>query len=162
MRLIVLSDTHVPDRARQVPPAILAEWKSGDQFVHAGDFAIGDVLDRLLALAPVHAVHGNVDEGALRQRLPERLTLAFGQHRIGVIHGHTGPGASMTARAAAFDAPVAMVIFGHSHQPVLSRVDDRILFNPGSATDRRSAPRCSYGIVELTEEGALQARHVWL
>jgi len=115
VRLIVPSDTHVPDRARRVPPAILAECRSGDQFVHAGDLAIADVLDQFLALAPVHAVHGNVDEGVLRQRLPERLCFTFGQHRIGVIHGHTGPGAAMTARSATFDVPVAMVIFGHSH-----------------------------------------------
>lgn len=154
LRLGVIADTHVLASAGRTlsprVPELFSRFRV-DLIVHAGDIAIEPVLDTLAAIAPLIAVAGNAENGFLRWALPERVDFMAGRWRVGVTHGMLGKTARMAA-VEAFDGAVDLGIFGHSHMPMIDRLDSgTILFNPGSATDRRWAEHCGVGIVRLTD-----------
>lgn len=103
-----------------------------------------------------------MDEPALRSVLPVRQTVSIGSKRVGIVHGHGGATALSVARRAFPRGSVDAVVFGHSHLPLIEWVDDALLFNPGSPTDRRLAPRCSFGRLSISDTGDLVAEHVWI
>lgn len=141
-KILVLSDTHIPGRARSLPPQVLEAAAQADAIVHAGDLVSVDVLDELALFAPVTAVRGNVDDDEVYRRLPDRALLELGGVRIGVTHGHLGRAPTTAARALEQVAGLApdVVVFGHSHRPLIERREGVLLVNPGSPTDRRRAP----------------------
>lgn len=135
--------------------------RSSDLIVHAGDFSSVEVLDWLESLGPpVQAVHGNVDTAEVRERLPETLELEAEGHRIAVIHD-AGPAKGRLGRVRRRFPEAGAVVFGHSHLPLHSEEDGFHIFNPGSPTERRRAPRHSFGIAEVKGKN-LTFRHVWL
>ena len=163
MKVVVISDTHMPTRAKVLPRALLADLEGADLILHAGDLATVDVLNMLREHAPVHAVHGNVDEPELRRVLPRRTKVDLGGRTVGLVHGDSPSLPTVQrARAEFVDEGVDAIVFGHSHKPLLRREDGVLLFNPGSPTDRRAQPRFSYGRMWLDDTGALQAEHVWI
>jgi uncharacterized protein len=134
---------------------------SADAIVHAGDFTAVAVLHELEALGPpVHAVCGNVDEPALRRRLPEALEIEIAGARIGLTHDG-GPRSGRIERLRAMFGEVDCVIFGHSHMPERQRAGTFQIFNPGSPTERRRAPNRSMGLLEV-DRGEPVLRHVSL
>ena len=150
----VLADTHMPARARDLPPPVAAAMRHVDLILHAGDLTTVDALERIRRLGPpVLAVRGNMDVPDVRMALPVQRIIEVGPWRIGMVHGDGGAGQSTPERARRSFTDVACVIFGHSHQPMNERVDGVLLFNPGSPTDRRTAPTLSYGLLRVTEEG---------
>lgn len=160
-RLVVVSDTHMPRMAKQLPLALRVELEEADGILHAGDFVSYAAVDALEAYAPVIGVAGNNDDDAIRARFPGRQVIAWSRHRIGLVHGHDGPGRTTPERAlAAFaEDDVDIVVFGHSHIPLQERRGGVLLFNPGSPTDRRRQPRYSFGVLDA--RGGLSARHVY-
>ncbi len=136
----------MPKGGRAIPEACLARLRSADAILHAGDFVATEVLDLLESLGPpVHAVHGNVDEPALRVRLPAvRLVEADGA-RIVMTHDG-GPADGRLARLRARFPGVDAVVFGHSHLPLHEEDGGFHIFNPGSPTERRRAPRHTMGL----------------
>ncbi|MEZ4533281.1 MAG: metallophosphoesterase family protein [Thermomicrobiales bacterium] len=152
----LISDTHIFEGggSRPFPEPVLDLFRRFDVglIVHGGDVVTRSVLDRLATVAPTLAVHGNNDPVELWQELPERIILAVGARRIGIVHGHGGPSARATARAA-FDEPLEMVVYGHSHIPKIEKEDGVVYFNPGSATDRRWSAHFGIGIVTIDEQG---------
>jgi putative phosphoesterase len=163
VNVVVISDTHLPGRARRLPAALVAELETADLIVHAGDFATVDALEMLKRYAPVQGVYGNVDEPELRRLLPRRLRLEVFGRPLGLVHGDS-PSLPTAQRAAAefVDQDVDLIVFGHSHKPLSRREGGVLLFNPGSPTDRRSEPRFSYGRLKLGDDGRLNAEHVWI
>ena len=152
MRLAIISDTHMPRGSRALPAACVAELRAGDAILHAGDFMRVEVLRALEALGPpVHGIHGNVDDDELRRMLPAARVLEFAGARIAMIHDagqRTGRLARMRARFKDADA----VIFGHSHLPLHEQAPDGFqIFNPGSPTERRSAPAHTMGIATIED-----------
>jgi putative phosphoesterase len=144
----IVSDTHLPRGARRLPDACLAHLRSADLVLHAGDFTTAAVLDELEALGPpVHAVHGNVDEPALRARLLGELTVEVEDVRIAMTHD-AGPATGRLERLRARFPGARAVVFGHSHIPLhLDSADGEFaIFNPGSPTDRRRQPRHTMGL----------------
>jgi putative phosphoesterase len=123
-----------------------------DIIVHGGDIVIQSVLDTLAELTPTIAVFGNNEPLQLWKDLPERIILSVGDHRIGILHGHGGASARATAKTA-FDEPVELVIYGHSHIPLIEEVDGVVYFNPGSPTDRRWSRHFGIGIISIDEGG---------
>jgi putative phosphoesterase len=116
-----------------------------------GDFTAVSVLDDLRALGPpVHAVHGNVDEPALREALPKELVLEVEEVRIGVVH-IGGPRAGREARLAARFPGCRAVLYGHSHLPQVEERAGVWILNPGSPTERRRAP--FHSMLELRVSG---------
>jgi putative phosphoesterase len=148
LRLAIISDTHLPRGTRALP---LEHLRGADAIVHAGDLSTAAVLDELLALGPpIVAVHGNVDDAAVRARLPERVVFdAGGGVEIGVIHD-AGAAKGRLARMRAAFPGCAAVVFGHSHIPLHETGDDGFqIFNPGSPTDRRRSPCHTLGYAEV-------------
>ncbi len=155
-RVAVLSDTHLRPGGRGLPAAALAVIGSADVILHAGDVVSGYLLEELAAVAPVHAVLGNNDHD-LRGQLPERLELDIGGLAVAMVHD-SGPATGRAARLRRWFPDAALVVFGHSHDPVDEPgVDGQHLFNPGSPTQRRRQPFPTMGLVEVA--GGRVARH---
>lgn len=143
MRIVILSDTHMPRGQRSLPAACVERCRAADLILHAGDLMRLSVLRALEALGPpVHAIHGNVDDAEVRDELPERRTVELpGGVRIGMVHDagqRTGRLARLRRAFPGHDA----VVFGHSHLPLHERdpEDGFQILNPGSPTERRRAP----------------------
>jgi putative phosphoesterase len=148
--IAVLADTHMPKGGRRLPDRCVEILGESEAALHAGDFFAAETLREIEALCPgpVHAVHGNVDDAELRGLLPETLEVEFDGARIAMVHdagvakGRVG---RMRRRFPAADA----VVFGHSHLPLQEEEDGFQIFNPGSPTERRRAPRHSLGILRI-------------
>ena len=156
MRLAIISDTHMPRGDRALPAACVAQLRGADAMLHAGDFMRIEVLRMLEGLGPpVHGIHGNVDDEALRRMLPAARVVVVNGVRIAMIHDagqRTGRLNRMRARFKDADA----VVFGHSHLPLHERAGDGFqIFNPGSPTERRQAPVHTMGIATV-EAGRVQ------
>ena len=149
----VVSDTHVHRRgARRLPPEVpdlFARFGAG-LILHAGDVNTASVLAALGAVAPVLAVTGNNDDAELRDLLPDRVEFLVGPHRFALLHGHGGTSARREARRYA--GRVACAVYGHSHVPLIEQEGGTILFNPGSATDRRWQEHFGVGLIHVTTE----------
>lgn len=145
MRLLLLADTHVPRRARDLPARVWAEVDAADVVVHAGDWVDVTLLDALEARARrVVGCWGNNDGADLRRRLPEVARVELDGVRLAVVH-ETGPAARRAQRMDAAHPDVDVLVFGHSHIPWDSTTPRGMrLLNPGSPTDRRRQPVCTY------------------
>lgn len=154
MRIGIISDTHIPDKAKSIPAPILEAFKGVDMIIHAGDLINLSVLKQLKTVcSKVYAVYGNMDTYDTRKDLPEKEIIIAGTHRIGVTHGCGAPGNLIDQTKKVFkDDKVDLIIFGHSHSPTNQSKDGIIFFNPGSATDKIFAPFNSYGIIEINGE----------
>lgn len=159
--IAVIADTHMPKGKRRLPEECVERIRQAEALVHAGDFSAASVLEELRGLCPrVHAVHGNVDEPALREELPESIRIGLGDHTVAVIHD-AGPSKGRLARLRARFPDADAVVFGHSHLPLHEEEDGFQIFNPGSPTERRRAPRASMGLLHPTPSG-LRFEHLWL
>ena len=145
MRLLVIADTHLPKRARDLPAAVWAAVDEADVVVHAGDWVDVPLLDRLTARSrTLLGVYGNNDGPALRARLPEVARTVLDVLRVAVVH-ETGDAKGRERRCAAQFADCDVLFFGHSHIPWDSTTEGGLrLLNPGSPTDRRRQPYATY------------------
>lgn len=150
----VLGDTHLlrgDPRTRLAPVLDLFRRANVDLILHAGDTGALDLLRVLEELAPVAAVRGNADPVETLDALPDRVLIHAGSKTLLLLHGHQGKTALTTARRAASD-DIDLLVFGHSHQPLIERQGQTILFNPGSPTERRWNPHFGIGLITVTEE----------
>lgn len=140
MRLLVLADTHLrADTVARLPASVWAMVDEADAVLHAGDVVDAALLDALGERVPVHAVLGNNDHG-LHRRLPVTLQLDLEGATVGMIHD-AGPRAGRGARMARRFPSADVVVFGHSHEPLIEQVvGGPLLLNPGSPTQRRRQP----------------------
>jgi uncharacterized protein len=166
----VVSDTHIPGRARRLPPELLLKLEGVDRILHAGDVVEPHVLEALRKIAPVTAVRGNADNPEVRLELRAREVVEASGALIGVVHGD---GVTRTtlwrARNAFGGQPVdssgrrlSAVVFGHSHQPYCERHDGVLYLNPGSPTDYRRAQGPSFALLHVRDDGTVDAETVWL
>lgn len=154
MRLLLLADTHVPRRARDLPAQVWDEVGNADVVLHAGDWVVPELLDTLQArAAALVACWGNNDGPALRARLPERADATLGGLRFTVVH-ETGAATGREARMSRLYPDTDVLVFGHSHIPwdTTTKTGLRLL-NPGSPTDRRRQPHCTYMTATITGGG---------
>jgi uncharacterized protein len=152
MLIAVISDTHLPRGARQLPRACVERIAAADLLLHAGDFVTVDVLRELEALgAPVAAVHGNVDSVELHNMLPaERVVEADGA-RVALVHDAGPRRGRLDRMRRRFGDRAEAVVFGHSHLPLHETGPDGFqIFNPGSPTDRRRAPTHTMGLARVS------------
>ncbi|MFE2050762.1 metallophosphoesterase family protein [Streptomyces sp. NPDC059459] len=154
MRLLLMSDTHLPKRAKELPERLLAEIPRADVVVHAGDWVDTDTLDLLESRSRrLVGVYGNNDGPDLRSRLPEVARAELGGLRLGVVH-ETGAAQGREARCAARFPDLDVLVFGHSHIPWDTTAGTGLrLLNPGSPTDRRRQPYCTYMTAGITGGG---------
>ncbi|MEV7690786.1 metallophosphoesterase [Streptomyces bungoensis] len=151
MRLLLMSDTHLPKRAKRLPEELLDELPRADVVFHAGDWVDTATLDLLEDRSRrLVGVYGNNDGPDLRARLPELAYAELGGLRFGVVH-ETGAAQGREARCAARFPDLDVLVFGHSHIPWDTTAPGGLrLLNPGSPTDRRRQPHCTYLTARLT------------
>jgi putative phosphoesterase len=155
VQLAIISDTHLPRGSRALPDACLQRLSAADAILHAGDVIALGVLRELQALGrPVHAVCGNVDGPELRLLLPRVRTVQVDGARIAMIHD-AGPRERRLERMRRMFPEAGAVVFGHSHLPLHERAERFQIFNPGSPTDRRRAPRHTMGLATV-DDGELR------
>jgi putative phosphoesterase len=151
--LLLISDTHIPGRARRLPDPVLRSADAADLVIHAGDWVSASVLDELQDHAEVLGVYGNNDGPDLRARLPEVARRDIEGVRFAVVH-ETGPAPGREQRMDAAYGDLDVLVFGHSHIPWDTRTPGGIrLLNPGSPTDRRRQPQHTMMTVEVADGG---------
>ncbi|WP_297594817.1 metallophosphoesterase [Mycobacterium sp.] len=155
MRLLLIADTHVPRRARDLPAQVWDEVAGADVVIHAGDWVAPELLDELQTRATrLVACWGNNDGPALRARLPERADVTLAGVRFTVVH-ETGAAAGREARMSRLHPDTQVLVFGHSHIPWDSTTATGLrMLNPGSPTDRRRQPFCTYMTADV-DDGAM-------
>ena len=155
----VISDTHVP-HFKKLPEAIWEHFDGVELIIHAGDLSVLSVIAELESIAPVVAVRGNVEQEEVM--LPIKREIVVGHCRIGVVH--ILGDAHNRGKVARQEFPRArVVVFGHSHIPWNEDRDGLLLFNPGSATDRRRQPTCSIGLLYVDDEAqSVRGEIIWL
>ncbi|MFG6495228.1 metallophosphoesterase [Fictibacillus sp. UD] len=160
-KILIISDTHMPKKGTTIPEPILTVLKNGvDYILHAGDWTTESLYEELQSFAPVYGVKGNVDNGTWSSTLPEKVLLELEEVKIAMVHGHLGKGRSTPERAfrACEDDDVDVIIFGHSHIPFHEVKDNKILFNPGSPTDKRREKQFSFGLA-VVEQSTIKLNH---
>jgi uncharacterized protein len=145
----------MPRGGRALPAGCIERLRAADMILHAGDLVAAEVLALLESLGPpVLAVHGNVDEPGLRMRLPAVRDVEAGGARIVMTHDG-GPADGRLARLRRRFPGADAVVFGHSHLPLHEEADGFHIFNPGSPTERRRAPRHTMGLA-TAHDGRLE------
>ncbi|WP_016690962.1 metallophosphoesterase family protein [Rhodococcus rhodochrous] len=152
MRLLLLADTHVPTRARDLPSQVWDEVDRADVVIHAGDWMDVALLDALEERSQqLVACWGNNDGPILRERLPEVARVTLDGVRVAVVH-ETGASTGRDKRMAAAYPDTDVLVFGHSHIPWDTTAPSGLrLLNPGSPTDRRRQPYCTYMTATISD-----------
>jgi putative phosphoesterase len=163
MRIGVVSDTHIFRAGKKLPQLLIEEFSKVDLILHLGDWVVMDVYDQLAQLAPVDGIAGNNDGYEIIERFGEKKLLTLEGKRVGLIHGHTPysrKGTDGNALLAFEGEKVDVILFGHSHQPLMRNENGILLFNPGSPTDKRREKRYSFGLLDITQT-AINAQHIF-
>lgn len=149
----LISDTH-----GLVRPEVFEALAGVDVILHAGDVGGRDVLDELRAIAPLHAVYGNTDPPG-EPGLTARIAMCLEGVEIHVSHGHELGRPTPDRLLARYDA--AVIVYGHTHQPLIERAGERLVVNPGAAGPRRFNLKPSVARLTL-KAGRADAQLVWL
>ncbi len=141
MLIGLISDTHIPDRARVLPQKVIDAFSNVDLILHAGDLTSPKVIEELEDLAPVLAVQGNMDR-VNGIDLPKARVVEAEGLRIGIIHGEVYPRAdTQQLLYLAKELNADILVSGHSHQPKIEQNEGILLLNPGSPIVPRLADR---------------------
>jgi putative phosphoesterase len=146
VRIGIISDTHSLLR-----PEVFEHFAGVEHILHAGDVGPAELLVELEAIAPVTAVWGNTDGFDLRARLPEIARVTLGGIEVVVVHGQQFGSPTPERVAAAFPG-AGLVVFGHSHKPVIERIGSTLAVNPGSAGPVRFRTAPTLALAELGVE----------
>jgi len=139
MRIGLISDTHIPRDADEIPPQVREVFTGIDLILHAGDIYIFQVLDELETIGPVLAARGNGDIWLSEDpRLKESHVLNIERLRIGLTHSLDYPEPPWRSLEQAmkteFGGPVDVFVFGGSHRAMVETYKEVLLVNPGSPT----------------------------
>jgi len=161
MKIGLVSDTHLSSRATGLPRALTEGLNGVDLILHAGDWIDERSCSLLERIAPIDGVAGNNDGPPIINRFGRRKIITVEGVHIGIVHGD---GVKGTTEQRALDAflgeKVDIILFGHSHIPHQSAHEGKILFNPGSPTDKRRQPQYSYGILTI-DNGFTLSHHFY-
>ncbi|HEX2267385.1 MAG TPA: YfcE family phosphodiesterase [Actinomycetota bacterium] len=152
MRIVVLSDTHIPDFAKTLPSGLLPVLRKADLILHAGDVTSREVLEELSTFAPVKVAMGNNDgpDVAAWGARPE-VTVDVDGTRIAMLHD-PGRREGRERRLRRRFPDAHLIVFGHSHIPIDTEVDGVLFLNPGSPTWKRRQPTHTFGVAEVTDQ----------
>jgi hypothetical protein len=152
LQIGLISDTHGLLRNE-----VYSAFESADEIVHAGDVGDPAILTELGVIAPVRAVYGNVDGWEIREQASESLELERLGHKIAVIHGHQWGSPRVQDLLEAYRG-FSVIVYGHTHQPLVEKVDGTLLVNPGSAGHQRFGKAVSVALLSLERQRAPAAR----
>lgn len=145
MLLGIISDTHGLLR-----PEVFAHFAGVEHILHAGDIGPVELLAELEAIAPVTAVWGNTDGWDVRGRVPEIARVELAGVPVVVLHGQQF-GAPTPEKVAAAYTEAGLVVFGHSHRPVIRWVGSTLVINPGGAGAARFGLTPSITLAEVID-----------
>ncbi len=153
VKVIVISDTHIPAACGSLPDTLLEKLKGADIIIHAGDFTELSVIDVLKKIAPLYAVAGNMDCNMVKRQFPAKRIIELASFKIGIAHGYGSPDNLVAYVKNLFkEDKLDCIIYGHSHIPKIDYIDDTLYFCPGSPTEKVFAPYNSFGILEIDEK----------
>jgi putative phosphoesterase len=164
MKVAILADTHASWVNPTLPSNVVDQLGRVDYILHAGDFVSIDILEKLEKIADTIGVYGGEDEPEITKRLPAKLVVNIAGLRIGLIHGKPPADLDLDLRSVAWDADdpiladyfhyllrqfadVDVILFGHTHVPVIHWFEGRLFVNPGSLSSR--SKRRSYALMEI-------------
>ena len=142
-RIGLISDTH-----GLVRPGLFEALDGVELILHAGDVGPDEVLDALEAIAPIRAVYGNTDETG-RARLSPAIDISVDGVRVHVSHGHEVGSPTPERLVARYDADV--VVYGHTHRQLITRLGSQLIVNPGAAGARRFNLEPSVAVLTIAE-----------
>ncbi|MFH1690947.1 MAG: metallophosphoesterase [Candidatus Omnitrophota bacterium] len=151
MKIIVLSDTHIPDKGDDLPTVVMKECMEADMIIHAGDFTSLEFYNKLKKIKPLKAVLGNMDCCPLRDILKDKETFEIQKYKIGLMHGFGAPNNILDNVQKSFNENFDLIIFGHSHAAISKKRGKTLFFNPGSCTDKIFTDYNSFGIIEINK-----------
>jgi putative phosphoesterase len=131
----LISDTHIPVRAKSIPKEVFRIFENVDFIVHAGDLVQLSVIDELEQLAPVLAVCGNMDGPEIRGKLPRINSLKILDWKIGVMHNPGALFGTGKMRGIAKQNGFNVLVYGHTHNSGIRWEGDTLFINPGSPTN---------------------------
>lgn len=141
MLIGLISDTHIPDRAKEIPQKVIETFNDVDLILHAGDLTSMEVIEKLEEIAPTMAIQGNMDR-IKGIDLPKARVIEAEDLKIGLIHGEVYPRAdTQQLLYLARQLGVDILVSGHSHQPKIEQIEGILLLNPGSPIVPRLADR---------------------
>ncbi|MGE5187521.1 MAG: metallophosphoesterase [Betaproteobacteria bacterium] len=149
----LISDTHIPKRARELPKRVFEVFEKVDYIIHSGDLVELDVVDELEQLAPVLAVYGNMDGADICNALPRLNSLRVFDWKIGVMHDPNIINGLNYSRELVKQNSFDVFIYGHTHVPIIKWEGKTLFMNPGSPTEPASIMlKPSVGILNVTRE----------
>jgi len=152
MKIGVLSDTHIPRIAPDLPNKVYKILADVDLILHSGDFVEMILLNKLKEIAKVIAVSGNMDSRILKKELPKKIIIKEQGYKIGLTHGYGIPSKTIKNVKLEFEKEdLDLIVFGHTHYPYNQVIGNTIYFNPGSVTDKVFSPYNSFGIIHLKD-----------
>ena len=150
----LISDTHVPSRAKRIPRKVFGIFEKADFIIHAGDLVDLSVIDELEQFAPVLAVQGNMDRQKVSGALPKINSLKVFDWKIGVMHDPNPPFGKRKIREIASQNGFDIFVYGHTHNAKIKWEGKTLYVNPGSPTDpdRPFINKPSVGLLKLTNK----------
>ena len=157
MNVAIISDTHLKKDSGQLNN-LITEFRNADLVIHAGDFGGAWILEYLRHQFNFIGVWGNIDDDTIKVSLQEKLIVQIGPYKVGIFHGH-GKGKTTIERAYTNfeNDQVDIIIFGHSHQPIICTKNKVLMLNPGSLINKRQERWFSYIMLTVDSLG-LQAK----
>ncbi|WP_432663213.1 metallophosphoesterase family protein [Wukongibacter baidiensis] len=150
MKIGIIADTHIGKNLNKLNNFLEQHLNNIDMIIHAGDYKTAAAVNTLKDFRRFLGVWGNVDVEEVRGLVAEKEIIEVANYRIGVFHGH---GTKKTTIDRAYDAfekdDVDIIVFGHSHQPIIKTKGNVLMLNPGSPTSKRRERWFSYIILEL-------------
>lgn len=152
MKIAIISDTHIRKNTEKIDSLISIHLKDIDSIIHVGDYVDKKVVDKLKEHKDFIGVYGNVDSKEIKEELNEEELIEVNGYKIGIFHGHGNNRSTIDRVHERFrNQKIDIIVFGHSHKPII-KTENKVLFlNPGSPTDKRREKWFSFIILELKE-----------
>ncbi len=151
----LISDTHVPARAKAIPNKVFKVFQDACLIIHTGDLTRLSVIEELEQMAPVVAVHGNMDTWDVKEKLPMINSVDFYDWKIGMTHSLGFFFRTNRFRDIAEKRGFHVFVYGHTHRPSLKHKEEMLFINPGSATNPIPPflTEPSVGVLKITKKG---------
>lgn len=138
MKIGIISDTHISKKTSAFLDKLDKYFHEVDLIIHAGDYIDKNVLESLKKYKNFIGVWGNVDHNEIKCLLKEKQIVTLEKYKIGIFHGHGNGKTTLDRAYKTFEKDNPdIIIFGHSHQPIIITKNNTLMINPGSITNKR-------------------------